>query len=206
MLEDLWVHLGIEHFIQPGKQFVVPAMCCGQPGHVLGHVPRVLPSVAFGIVAAVATGRRVERLAEIAGAGACAHIARGRVEGMLPVAGTLGEFGGDVGLAELVGHARDGPVVEGVFQRLGCGFAFFVDGYIAQLAVLRDAVVWAVVGAGDHGLQGFIRIEARRCLSCKRRQLPGPRDNRSFTRFPGRGMPTPARCRRRFRDATPAAN
>lgn len=79
---------------------------------------------------------------------------------MFPVAGALAEFCGDGGLAKLVGHARDGPVVEGVFQRLGGRFAFFVDGHVAQLAVLRDAVVRAVVGAGDHGIERFVGIEA----------------------------------------------
>ncbi|MNS51199.1 hypothetical protein D3C72_838670 [compost metagenome] len=134
-------------------------MCGGQTGNILRHVPRVLPGIAFGVVGAVAAGAGVERGAEAAIALARAHEAGVLVEGIAPVAGTLVEGCRHIGLAHRLCHARDGPIIEGVFQRLAGRFTFFVDRHVAQLTVLRDAIVRTVVGGLHHRLQRLVRVE-----------------------------------------------
>jgi hypothetical protein len=73
-----------------------PPSACARPATVLRHVPRVLPCVAFGVVAAVAAGGRIEGFAEAAVALARAHEAGGRIEGVLPVGGARFEARGNV--------------------------------------------------------------------------------------------------------------
>ncbi|MNV25616.1 hypothetical protein D3C71_1167180 [compost metagenome] len=164
VLEDRRVDLGLEHLVQAGQQRVAAAVCGGQPGHVLRHVPGILPGIAFGVVGAVAAGRGIERGAEAAVALARTHEAGVGVEGVAPVAGARVEGGLHVLAAHGLGHACDGPVVEGVLQGLAGGLAFFIDRHPAQFAVLRDAVIRAVVGGGHHGIQRLVRIETTDAL------------------------------------------
>ncbi|MNV41187.1 hypothetical protein D3C71_1328150 [compost metagenome] len=164
VLEDRGVDLGLEHLVQAGQQCVAAPVRGGQAGHIMRHIPRVLPGVAFGVIRAVTARARIERRAEAAITLARPHETGVLVVRVAPIGGALLELIGDLGVAHGLGHARDGPVVERILQRLAGRFAFLIDRHPAQLAVLRDAIVRAVIGGGHHRGQGLVLIEAADAL------------------------------------------
>src|SRR5690606_33754942 len=90
-----------------------------------------------------------------------------RVPGVAPVAGTAVEDLLHVGAAEALRHAGDGPVVIGVLHGLGGGFRLAVDGHVAEVHVVAQASVGAVGGAGDHGVQRRLAVDARYALEVR---------------------------------------
>ena len=161
-----------------------------QAGVILRHVPGILPGVALGVVAAVVRLRRVERRRGTAPS-TCGR-ARSRSSGRTRCASSgarLSKRAATSCLPICLGHARDGPVVEGIFDGLGGRFRLEVDRHVAELHVVLQAAVGAVVRAGDHRAQRLARDRSRGCPSCRRRRSPARRGSRSCTRSPG-----PANC------------
>src|SRR3546814_11723964 len=59
----------------------------------------------------------------------------------------------------LLRHARDRPVVIGIFDRLRRRFGLAVDRDIAELHIVAEPAIGGIVGARDHCVQGFVRVE-----------------------------------------------
>src|SRR3546814_8831049 len=106
------------HRVELGDRFGVAAEDAEERGLILRHEPRILPGIAFGIVRAIVDRGRVERGAETAVGLARAQPAGLGIEAVPPISRAFIEAVGDILPPHLLRHARDRPVVIGIFDRL----------------------------------------------------------------------------------------
>ena len=162
----------VEHGVQLLDRRGVAAQRLDDPAQILRREPRVLPGVALGIVRTIVDGGRVEGLAIGPVRLTRPQEAGLHIEAVAPVGRPLLEGLGQVGLAHVLGHLGDGPVVIGVFDGLGGGFRLLVDRGVAQLHVVAETAIGGVGRALDHGVQGRLAIIAADALH------PGVGDDR----------------------------
>ena len=166
---DVVAHLDLEHVVQPLGQELLPGDV-----HVIlegvRHRPGILHREAFGDVAPaiVGTGTLVGDVGEwgppVSLGVPPAHVFGFRVDEVAVVPAPRQEESIVFLVAQELGGLGDAPVVVGVFQRLGHGLVFLVEGDVAQLRVLRQAVVMRVRRRGLHRLVSALIIKALHAL------------------------------------------
>ncbi len=123
-----------EHAVQHSVECVAPAHQVDQSLGIVEHAPCIVPAVAFGKCIAPLEG--VEVRCELAVFQFAPHQVVLLVEKVPVVQSTLGIDLYLVGwFAQGFSQLVDAPIVESVFQRAGCTFAYFVAWHIAQSVV-----------------------------------------------------------------------
>ncbi len=152
VLEELGGQLHDEEGIQIGYELRIATHGLYETIHIVRHIERIDPGVAFHEALALGVEEAERRLPSAVGVTRTGE-AYDSVEGVAPAFGTTGKTICRLRVAHHLGGLADGPVVVGILQGGRDASSVGVERHVAEAVVGVEVTVIGQGGAASHGLE-----------------------------------------------------